>query len=225
MNITVVTLYVGDGYENKVKLATKSKEIYCAKHSYNLFVGNHLHDKSRPPAWSKVLALKEALLTSKSDYIVWLDADIMIMNYDVKLEQFIQNNMDNKDFMFGDENPLNSGVIFIKNTDYASELLSLVYGLYNPSDKMWDQLGFAKAYNENLLNFRDRTKIEPERRLFNATNQQYKYGDFNIHILGTRTYPSHFLGALLAEHCSFKRDDEDENTFNERINMLKTKYV
>ena len=101
----------------------KNRKDYCDRHGYHLINANHLIDRSRPAAWSKLTAIDHYLsirdgvtedtpatqittteeensfnnTSNKSeskgavtyDYLLYIDMDVIIMNFDIKLEKFI----------------------------------------------------------------------------------------------------------------------------------------
>ena len=226
MKITIVTLDIGDAYSKYVSLSRKAKEIYCQRYNYNLYVGNELYDTTRPPAWTKILALQKILKTD-SDYVVWMDADLLIMNHDIGITSFISM-MEGKDFMFAKDifGPLNSGIIFIKNTRWAYDILSYIYTLFDKyNTNMWDQTGFTSAYENNVDGFKDRTIIVENLRFFNSTTDEFRWGDFIIHLLGTRMFREGLIEQLLHFHYPFKIETETDTEYNNRMVKLKTKYI
>lgn len=49
-------------------------------------------DVSRPPAWSKIPAIRNSL--RNYDWVFWLDSDTLIMNNKFKLENIIPNDVE-----------------------------------------------------------------------------------------------------------------------------------
>lgn len=115
-----------------------NREAYCRKHNYSMFVANQYLDHSKPPAWSKLSAARNYLLTNpKLDYIFYLDMDIVIMNMDIKLEQLISlgiqqsdHKKENVDFILTEDwNGLNTGTWFVRNTQWSAWLLQAAFNL------------------------------------------------------------------------------------------------
>ena len=89
MKIGVLTLCIGDKYYEAVKSGIESKKAYCYKHGYDFILGSEdIYDKSRPIAWSKIKMIEKYL--PKYDFVFCSDADVIIMNENIKLENFIQ---------------------------------------------------------------------------------------------------------------------------------------
>lgn len=91
-----------------------NRKKYCDRHGYRLINANHLIDRTRPAAWSKLKAIDhylsikndfedgiEGSLNSSTynesqvkgavtyDYMLYIDMDVIIMNFEVRLEDFI----------------------------------------------------------------------------------------------------------------------------------------
>jgi hypothetical protein len=98
MKIAVVQLWTSDISEYAVK-NSQSTIDYCSKHGYDYHCYNKSLDETRPPAWSKILAIKEQL--NNYDWVLWLDSDARIMNFDKKIEDLIDNNYCFSQFISG----------------------------------------------------------------------------------------------------------------------------
>ncbi|KAF4684857.1 hypothetical protein FOZ60_007267 [Perkinsus olseni] len=83
------------------ELSRRNKKAYADKHGYDLIVHTKspvlqdaFTDKadiyaSRPPAWSKIDAVMEALGTALYDWVMWMDCDSYFMTPEVRLEDVI----------------------------------------------------------------------------------------------------------------------------------------
>ena len=66
----------------------ENRYAYAKKHGYTIVkTPFELIDKSRPIAWSKLLAIDRVL--SNYDYVFYLDMDTVIMNIDISLESLL----------------------------------------------------------------------------------------------------------------------------------------
>ena len=125
MKIAIVTIAIGDKFREKMHYSTLSKIEYCKKHNYDFIEDDSVYDTSRPIAWSKILLMKKYL--PQYDYIMWIDADAMILNFDDKIEDklYLLNGRDVcVTSVYG---MINTGVIIVKNTDTSLRLLDLIY--------------------------------------------------------------------------------------------------
>lgn len=153
-------------------LCSVVNEAYCQRNSYTfqrvllgaeemrcLAAGRHL-------AWAKV-ALLEALVTGSSsallekvlrkarvvdfDYVVWIDADAMVLDHSLQLENFVEV-AGGADFITGedmaDTDLLNTGLmLFRRSSPWCQEVLKR---WWNDSDQQWhhqvcwDQTGLCR---------------------------------------------------------------------------------
>ena len=97
-------------------------KAYCEERDYQ-FIPYHinLEDKYKPH-WNKLHYSIKLLKETNSEYIVWFDHDIVIKNYNIKLEDIISKykfNQSNALFMMSQDPasnyPFNTGVIVFKN--------------------------------------------------------------------------------------------------------------
>jgi lipopolysaccharide biosynthesis glycosyltransferase len=223
MKIGVATLQMGEEYIQNTYYCRKSLVEYCEKHGYDLCEANDLFDESRPAMWSKILILEKFI--SKYDYIIWVDADIIIMNPSWTLEYFISGFMKDKDMMLDIDsgNQINTGMWFIKNTLFSKRILSLIYNLEAIAGNYHEQGVLNELYYRNTLCLKQKCMIikESEQRLFNSTMYIHHMGDFNIHFMGIRTK---YLSQVSRDHYMKTRDDENEQGFENRMEWYKNRY-
>ena len=97
-------------------------KAYCEKHEYK-FIPYHTNLENKyKPHWNKLHYSIKLLKEDNSEYIVWFDHDIVIKNYNVKLEDIITKykfHKNNSLFMMSQDPasnyPFNTGVIVFKN--------------------------------------------------------------------------------------------------------------
>ena len=76
-------------FNNLLELTWPNKERYCKKHGYKLFDESNSLDTSRPPSWSKILAVRRLLTQEDCDWVFWMDADTVIMNSEKRIEDIL----------------------------------------------------------------------------------------------------------------------------------------
>jgi hypothetical protein len=225
IKICVCTIINGDKYtDDVVYLSNKSLKMYCEKHDYELVIEKDLLDNNLPPHWSKLLLMKKLLSNNSYDYIVWLDADILICNHDIKLEDIMKKYMDNKSFLLTRDisEHINTGVWFVKNCQYSINLLELNFKLSELRYRGYeDQDVLNRIYDRNLLNFKDNSVILPpnSQHIFNCCVGLYKYGTFLIHFF---SLSKQGLKEAFNDFYPFKLDYEDEYTYNNRLEWIKS---
>ena len=115
--IAILTVVTNDNYYKKYKEAIYIKSKYCKYNNYK-FEFFILNEKSfdLKKGWLKIYKLKQII--KNYDYVFMSDADVVITNNDIRLEDIILR-YENNNFMFitTDYNSLNSGNIIWKNCE------------------------------------------------------------------------------------------------------------
>lgn len=175
MDITIVTLATPE-IHSYATLTFSNNYRYAKAHHYIFSPYMRTLDDRRPPSWSKVLALLDQM--DFSDWLFWIDADAMFVNFDKKIESLIDDNFDF--IVASDDNGLNCGVMLMKCNDYMKTILCKVYAKDEfVNHQWWEQAGFHDLfYNDE--EFFKRTKIVPKNKM-NSYPADYKSGDFILH--------------------------------------------
>ncbi len=110
-------------FGNVLAITWPNKQEYAAKHGYHLFDESRNLDTNRPPSWSKIKAVQRLLTEEHCDWVFWLDADTVIMNSAVRIEDFLP--LSDQDFIVTPEklDQINAGAWLIRNTPWAHEFL------------------------------------------------------------------------------------------------------
>jgi hypothetical protein len=157
---------------------------YAQLHGYRFVEHQTLLDPSRHAAWNKILASQQALGSGHSKWVMWLDADAVIMNFECRVEDLI---VEGADVIFGsDFNGLNSAAFLLRRCDWSLRFLQTVYNLGDISYELdrfgpkWEQNTIKHVLN-NFAGFSDHVALQPERRM-NASPGEYQPGDFILHL-------------------------------------------
>ena len=147
MNIGLVQFY-----DNQINYGVYSEKInskYCELNNYTYFcetdngkIKTALEDRS--PTWYKPkLILDSFSKHPELDYIIFLDADAIISDFNQKIEDFIDPNYD---FVFaediGHHSAMNAGVFLVKNTSWSKSFLQ----------QWWDSADEFKGKDAQSLN-------------------------------------------------------------------------
>lgn len=221
LKIGVCTLSIGNQYKQYTKYTRENKILYCKKHNYDFIDDESIYNKDKPIPWSKILQLQKYL--KKYDYLVWIDADIYVMNSDVKLESFIEK-YKNFDIICGsDWKMINTGVFFIKNSDFSNNFLQLIYdNVYDPhSDTKdrylnWEQGSFINLWDRNEMECRAKIKVTNPIEL-NSYWFNYFPGHFVLHFAGVR---GELLSYLTRDYCPDRMDIDTDKSYDDRMKWL-----
>jgi lipopolysaccharide biosynthesis glycosyltransferase len=214
IKIMMCTFFMGDKYSpDVIKYGLKSLKEYATKHNYDLRIEQKSLDENLPPHWSKILLLKDIIDKHRDiyDYVVWVDADVLIMNHEVKIEDIIKKYMNGKDFLLSRDisNEINTGVWIVKCTEYASSVLELNHRLpelrYRQCE---DQDVFNRIYQRNMLKLQEHSTIlsSGQQNIMNGCVGLYKYGDWLIHFFSLSKVG---LKDAFNKYYLYKRDEEE----------------
>ena len=220
MKIGLCNFSIGDVYKEKVKWTTINKKSYCKRHGYDFIDDESVYDDSKPIPWSKIKLLIKYL--DKYDYLVWIDADILIMNLDIKLESFIQQYTSFDQICGSDFRMTNTGVWFVKSTEFCKLFLQAVWdNVYNPEEDKnerymnWEQGSFINLMDKNYLDCQSKIKVTSPMEM-NSYWFNYYPGHFVLHFAGVRSdelkwliqdyYPEKLEGIETDEACQKRMD-------------------
>lgn len=183
--IAVVSLAIGENYKKIVATGIENKRLYCTLHGYDFICVEKSLDPLRPPAWSKILLILELMQTSDYKWIFWTDADSLIMNMTISLEDLI---VDNYNLILSKDNTgINTGQFLIKNCDWSKKLLQAIYSHTECIHHYcWEQQGLVEELQENEELWSSILLI-PQRTI-NSYTKNYENGDFIIHFAGHRLF-------------------------------------
>jgi hypothetical protein len=220
--IAVCSLAIGEKYKEATGNATRTKELYCAKHDYPFFDEEDLVDHSRPLSWSKIPLILRHL--PDFDYIVWIDGDAQIMDPGVRLEERIDYLSEGRDITIARDNVCpNFGVILIKNTEWSRNFLSVIYDQEHMiGAPNWEQSAMLFLHEHNVSNCTKHITILPlyKQNDLNSYWYTYEYRTcFILHFAGCSGHLGN-LGNALNSYCPIKKDDESEDPYEKRVHWL-----
>ena len=226
MKIGVITLAFGEKFLNDIKYGRIILENYCKKHGYDLLEDVSLiKEHEREIQWTKILLIQKFLNLNIYDYLVWFDADIMILNPTITLESFIKRLMNNKYIMYSRDSGgwVNNGVIFIKNTDFSKEYFKESWSHTNEICR--EQGSMDMLYRNNWNNAQQYIQLTDDPREYNPMWFQYEYGIFLMHFpgCGEPNRKPNSLKIMMDMFCPIKMKEETEENYHNRLLWLKEK--
>jgi hypothetical protein len=200
---TVAMVCVGKEFAGEVEAGVRSIEAYCQAHGYHFAMLEEMpYRYDRAPAWLKIPLLLH-LLEKGHERIFYLDADVLITNPAVKLEDsFDRLDASGRAMLIAEDvYSLNTGAFFLRQSWQARSLLDLIYEWEMELDHgSWEQqalLGLVERYPA----VRAQLLVETEARRFNAmpfdgprrpnlpadcSRYAWQAGDFLCHFAGSR---------------------------------------
>jgi len=144
LRIAIVSLCAYPPEHPLPKYSASNQGMYSEKHGYTHVLDTKMVDSGRPPAWGKIKLVEREVRSGKWDWVVWADCDTYFMNMSITLESVIYSyagvpgkdpedepDLDPSVHMIVQEDAamLNTGIFFIKCSDWAQGLLERVWGL------------------------------------------------------------------------------------------------
>jgi hypothetical protein len=220
MKIAVCTLDIGVDFSDAVRPAQISKQIYCEKHGYDYIDDQSVYDESRPHAWSKIKLLQKYI--PRYDFVVWIDADAMIMDFDQKLEDKISL-MEDRDIMVIQPYPrINTGVMFCRNSDFVMNFLQQIYDYdMDVTSGDWEQDAFINLYLSDP-NIQKHIKVldYSYESIIQSYWFVYRYGHFILHFAGYRGQLVS-LKKDIKNRCLNSLPEDEEGDLASRTNYMK----
>jgi hypothetical protein len=223
MKIAICSLDIGDEFSKAVEPSQISKKIYCSKHGYDYIDDKSVYDIDRPPAWSKIKLIQKYL--PSYDYIIWIDADAMIMDIEQKIEDKIKLMEDNDIMVISPFPRINTGVMFCKNSNFTLEFLQKIYDYdMDVFSGDWEQDAFTNLYDKDL-------EIQKHIKVLSFHYEKdiqsywfaYRYGHFILHLCGYRGR-NELLGKDLKSWCLVDLPDDVENSLALRVHFMKNNW-
>lgn len=220
LKIGVCFMNIGETYKQITFWSRENKISYCKKHGYDFIEDESILIKNLPIPWSKIPLLLKYI--DNYDYIVWIDADILIMNLNIKIEDFISK-YPNDIVVGSDYRMINTGVMIIKNSSFSKEFIkSMETNVYDPySDpneryQNWEQGSFINLYDKNFLSAQQFITITSPTEM-NSYWYNYFPGHFVLHFAGVR---GDLLKYLIRDFFPERLDSDDDNSYNSRMSWL-----
>ena len=195
MKIALLTFYTPE-YQKLADLVIPNRDAYCKKHGYEhiVMVGPYNISKNNYYAFDRIEYVRDALTTYKDIDAIWvLNVHAMIMNFNTKIEDFI----DDKHSFFIAKNHagLNAGSYIVRNTEDGKKYLDyiLAHEAVHKNHEWYEQK--IMMNNEHNPAFKDIVKILPQPSINghkysywgmpDTTLGNWKKGDFVLHMPGT----------------------------------------
>jgi hypothetical protein len=180
----MLTAYDGP-YRVIGEISSSNKEAYCRRHGHRFVCRTDGFDMSRPAPWSKIPFIRQEL--DAADWVLWSDADALVMNGAVPVTRFVQDCADI--VLSGDPwHGLNTGHMLVRATDWSREFLERVYARTEfLNDSWWENAAVIALYSEDP-EVRRHIAVVPN-KLFNAypyPGGNYATGDFMVHFPSLR---------------------------------------
>lgn len=184
----IVSVYEGL-QSRQVAALRNNRAAYSERHGYRYCEFNSRPDPTRGASWNKIAA--SLLVVHCSQYVLALDSDAVIVNYDLGIRDIFQDHGNGKDILFskdyGGNSIINAGSMLIKRSKWSVWFLQHLYNEH----RVWQQ-GGQKGQEQGAINqfavehsfhFSQHTGIVPY-EVFNNHRLRYESGTFVAHYAG-----------------------------------------
>lgn len=219
--IGICYMSIGEKYKITTRWSRQNKIEYCKKHDYDFIEDESIHDESKTIPWSKIPLILKYI--NNFDYIVWVDADMLIMNPNITIESFIDKYPDHDIICGNDWKMINTGFMIIKNSDFSKQFYQAVFdNIYNPEDDKQgrynnhEQGSFINLHDRNHMNCNDHIKVTSPRDM-NSYWFNFHPGDFILHFAAVR---GNLLGYLIRDCYPNRFDYDTDDSYEDRMKWL-----
>ena len=204
----VITAYTDSGGVDVLgKMTSDNKSKYCEAHGYRFFEFDEKHPKDLTfgHGWMKLPLIASVLKENPEvEWLFWIDADAIIMNYRVRLESLID---DWAFFVVGQDcNGINVGTFFIRNCRLSLDFLADVWARGPQPGNWWTTSEQGQISYMGLMDkYRQGYSVVLNRKFNSYVHkcypgvlhcEMYQPGDFAVHLPGLEK-KEEILNALL----------------------------
>ena len=144
MKLKIISAY-NEEFKEISDLSFPTVESFCLKNSFDC-ERFFIEDFGKPAPWFKIPTLIKEIDSNEYDYILWIDADAMILNQNFDIKQILD---ENKSLHIShDPNSINSGAMLWKCDKVSRGFLKEVWKL---SEKYLNHIWWEQAAIIELL--------------------------------------------------------------------------
>lgn len=209
---------------NFSRYSIESFKKYAERWGYAFYLYQETLEPSRPVPWSKIKAVSNLLVDSRYDWVVWIDDDIYITNPNIRLEYFIKKCSPQTNCILSSHKEfnqqyidVNSGLFFIKNTQWSKDFLQHVWDIGNyrynqATGSFWEQSAISELLG--TPEYKDSVCIAklPARTIQSFITLvrkgdmgdygQWQPGDFAAHLAGAGEFSRVYIMQQFAKNFS-----------------------
>jgi hypothetical protein len=156
-SIILQQIYPGLGYSNLIEFTIGQTMRYCQRHNfdYKLDVSNVVDWPPENGGWAKLLLIRDAL--EKYKYVVWLDADAMIVDMDADLRDAVSDGIGVTQNHFPEHH--NVGMLYVRSSLAVTKFFDAWIAEY-PGYDFWRE---QRVFNDMVLLYPDLVHTIPDK--------------------------------------------------------------
>ena len=165
MKFVIVSIF-NDNFKKLASITHYNKELYAKKHGYMIEVKTKDFEENFHIYFEKMRVISNLFNKyPELEWAFWIDCDAMITNFNIKLEDIIDNNYHL--IITKDINNINAGCYFIKNSPEGREYINM---MINNNDKYFNHIwGDQQCMIDSYEKYKNIIKIVPQ-KTFNSYN-------------------------------------------------------
>jgi hypothetical protein len=217
-------------YTNNIKeisdISYESYQNFCNKNNIEI-QRFELNDIERPPSWYKIqLILNE--FKHGYDYIMWVDADTLLINNEFKIESILDEK--SEIFISDDILGINCGVMIWKNTENNKNILNKVWDSTEFINHFWwEQAAIISVIDMNYNNIQSIIKKIPQKILnsydYNLYSSNYDQDKINEFLLKGQVDENSFIFHLPGVSNETRLIIMKNRTYNKKIEFMESKTL
>jgi hypothetical protein len=163
MKFIIVSIF-NDKFKDLADITHYNKELYAKKHGYMIQAKTKDFEPNFHIYFEKMRFILKLFNEYKDlDWAFWIDCDAMITNFNIKLEEIVDN--DYHLIISKDINNINAGCYFIRNSYEGKEYMNM---MINNNDKYFDHIwGDQQCIIDSYETYKNIIKILPQKK-FNS---------------------------------------------------------
>lgn len=228
MKIGIIYMAYGEKFKADIKYGRITLIDYCKRYGYDFIEDESLaKEHDREIQWTKILLIQKYIQSEspKYDYLVWIDADTLIMNPEIRIEDFISRLMNNRDIMYSNDfhGWINNGIIFIKNTPISLEYFKEVWN--HTGEICREQGAMDLLYRMNWNNCRNFVQVTLDLREYNSLWHTYEWDQFLLHFpgCGEPNRLPNSLKRMMDIFTPIRMKEDTDDSFINRMKWLREK--
>lgn len=225
------SLYINPWYRVITKYGKQSMDLYCKKHGYDFIweteeTKDSVYDGQRDIPWYKIKLIEKIMKHHPEyDFIVWNDADSMIVDDEKKLENLIEKYLGDKDILLAKDwmSTLNTGTMFIRNTPYCLELMSRIWANTSARPELHEQASLQDLFAKNEFDEQGKIEVLPLhlQNEFLTYWHSYRPNQCFIYHATRCSHDRRGFIFMMDMFCPLKMDEETDKQHQDRLNWMK----
>lgn len=237
MKILVCTNAIRKEFRNIVKYGLRSMTEYCKKHNYELLIhteqdDNSVYDGRRDYPWYKIKLLSRLIKERNDlDYIIWIDADTVVMNDNILLEEIIMKHVKKEKCITlpREQKPphvANTGFIIVKPCEKSSKIMNMIWN-NNPKNfdpAFHEQSSINDLHKRNVENIKNNVQFVDPQHQKDFFSYWYMYKKDNVFIMHIARCGHDKEGFIFTMDLFYKGriDEESDEQYKRRMKWLNT---